>query len=565
MSLAARPDAVSAGERAEGRSPPFARAEMLVVAAIAAIGLALRVAYSRRLPFDTDEPQHLHVAWAMLQGWVPYRDFFDNHTPLFHLLAAPLVAALGERPDILLWMRLAMVPLVGLLLWGVYRIGAALFSMRTGLWAAAVVSLVPDFFVASVQFRADVLWAALWMACVALWAGGDLRPRRAFALGLLVGVTFVTSVKTILLVPTFAAAWVLVSMLDPRGETASRAVREWRSFAAFAAGATAVIALMLGACAALGALQQLLECLLTHNFASMALWRQRVLRMLLFVTTLPLLCVAARSILSRSRRHDRRPAILFLSTALYFTTLNSFVPLIPRQDFLPFYPLLLILLVAFVLEPPRGLRLARNGAALLGAVAVGELALLCWASPPWRNRTGFQIGLVADVLRLTGAGDPVMDLKGESLFRPRPTYWVLENITEGRMRRGEIPDDIVERLISTRTYVTVHDNPRFPAATRRFLLDNYIPVGHVRVAGKFLDPDSLGASFFDVALPGRYAVLSRNGPVGGTLDGSPFSGSRFLPAGRHVFRASPPASPLALVWANAADNGFSPFHAGDPT
>jgi hypothetical protein len=563
MHLAARRDAVSARER--GEAPPIARGEALVVAAITAIGLALRVVYSRRLPFDTDEPQHLHVAWALLQGWVPYRDFFDNHTPLFHLLAAPLVAALGERPDLLLWMRLAMVPLVGLLLWGVYRIGAEIFSVRVGLWAAAGVSLLPDFFVASVQFRADVLWAALWMACVALWASGEFRPRRAFALGLLVGVTCAASIKTILLVPTFAAAWLLASMLDPRGDAANCPAHGWRSFVAFAAGTAAVLALMVGACAALGALPQLFECLFTHNFASIALWRQRALRTLLFVTTLPLLCFAARSILSRSQRRDRRPAILFLSTALYFTTLNSFVPLIPRQDFLPFYPLLLILLVAFVLQPPRGLRLARNGAALLGAVAAGELALLCWASPPWRSRTGFQIGLVADVLRLTSAGDPVMDLKGESLFRPRPTYWVFENVTEERMRRGDIPDDIVRRLISTRTYVSVHDNPRFPASTRRFLLDNYIPVGHVRVAGKFLDPDSFGASSFDVALPGRYSVLSRNGPVGGTLDGSPFSSSRFLPAGRHVFRASPPASPLALVWADAVDKGFSPFHMGDPT
>jgi hypothetical protein len=141
---------------------------------------------------------------------------------------------------------------------------------------------------------------------------------------------------------------------------------------------------------------------------------------------------------------------------------------------------------------------------------------------------------------------------------------VLENITEERMRRGEIADDIAGRLVSTRTYVSVHDNERFPAGTRRFLVENYVPVAHVRVAGKFLDPDSSGDCSFDLALPGRYTVLSQTGPVGGTLDGSPFSGSRFLPAGRHVLRPSPAASPLALVWADAAEKGFSPFHPVNP-
>jgi 4-amino-4-deoxy-L-arabinose transferase-like glycosyltransferase len=540
------------------------RAEALVIAAIAAIGLAARIVYSRRLPFDTDEPQHLYVVWALLQGWVPYRDFFDNHTPLFHLLAAPAVAALGERPDILLWARLGMVPLVAFLLCAVYRTGAALFSARTGLWAAAIVSLLPAFFLPSVQFRADVLWAALWMTCLALWASGDLRPPRAFALGVLVGLTCAASIKTVLLVATFAAACVLGRLLDPRGAAAPRAAPGWGSLAAFAAGATAVFALVIGACAALGALPQLIECVLRHNFASVVLWRHRLLRTLLFVTTLPLVCFAGRSILSHAPLDERRPAILFLSTALYFTTLHSFVPLVPPQSFLPFYPPFLLLLVAYVLEPLRGMRLARRGAALLAVAAAGELALLCWVSPPWRNRTGFDIALVADVLRLTVAGEPVMDLKGESLFRPRPTYWVLENITQERMRRGEIPDDIAERLISTRTYVAVHDSERFPAASRRFLMENYVPVAHVRVAGKFLDPDPSGAFPFDVALPGPYTVLSRSGAIGGTLDGSPLSGSRYLPPGRHVFRPSPPALPLALVWARAASKGFSPFHPAPP-
>src|SRR5262245_12829610 len=81
-------------------------------AALLGLQLVVRIAYDLRLRVDTDEPQHLHVAWAWTQGLVPYRDVFDNHAPLFHMAMAPLAAALGERADLLIAMRFAMLPFV---------------------------------------------------------------------------------------------------------------------------------------------------------------------------------------------------------------------------------------------------------------------------------------------------------------------------------------------------------------------------------------------------------------------------------------------------------------------
>ena len=39
--------------------------------------------------WDADEFEHLQFTWLLSQGRVPYRDFFEHHTPVFHLLAAP--------------------------------------------------------------------------------------------------------------------------------------------------------------------------------------------------------------------------------------------------------------------------------------------------------------------------------------------------------------------------------------------------------------------------------------------------------------------------------------------
>ena len=49
------------------------------------------------------------IAWGWTAGLVQYRDIFDNHSPLFHLATAPLLALAGERPDILFTMRAPML------------------------------------------------------------------------------------------------------------------------------------------------------------------------------------------------------------------------------------------------------------------------------------------------------------------------------------------------------------------------------------------------------------------------------------------------------------------------
>ena len=76
----------------------------LVVGAV----LALHVVYAFVYRVDSDEPQHLHVVWGWAHGLLQYRDIFDNHSPLFQMLCAPLFGALGEHTWIVVAMRLAM-------------------------------------------------------------------------------------------------------------------------------------------------------------------------------------------------------------------------------------------------------------------------------------------------------------------------------------------------------------------------------------------------------------------------------------------------------------------------
>src|SRR5437867_8262905 len=135
-------DPVLPAQKASGA----AAGERLILLGLGAALGVLRLVYTYASTVDSDEPQHLHVAWAWTKGLLPYRDIFDNHAPLFHLLSAPLVALVGENARILLFMRLAMIPVFAGCLWGSYILGRRLFGARAGWWAALLCGLSPTFF-----------------------------------------------------------------------------------------------------------------------------------------------------------------------------------------------------------------------------------------------------------------------------------------------------------------------------------------------------------------------------------------------------------------------------------
>src|SRR2546427_12452925 len=91
--------------------PRIGRAETAALVVLIVAGLVVRALWIARRVFDSDEAQHFHVAWGWANGRVQYRDLWDNHMPLFHLATAPLAALFGERADVLVLARIAMVPL----------------------------------------------------------------------------------------------------------------------------------------------------------------------------------------------------------------------------------------------------------------------------------------------------------------------------------------------------------------------------------------------------------------------------------------------------------------------
>ena len=525
-----------------------------------ALILILKVIYAWRLRIDSDETQHLHVVWGWTQGLLPYRDLFDNHSPLFQLLCAPFLPLFGERADIVSPMRLLMVPMLALLLGLTYRIGSILFSRWAGAWAAVVTAALPIFFVKSSEFRTDDLWAALWLLAVWLFLRARAQARDLFLLGLAVGACFSTSMKTSALVVSLALALPVAVLFSG---VRSRRLRPGEIARLSAAGLLGIIllpALILVFFAVNDAAGPLYYCVIKHNLVPNFFVWSRVANHMWWCVPLALFTAIAGwlSISTATTPRARLgAAIVGSSVVIFFFLLAVVWPLVQAQDFLPVFPLMGVLVLGALQGIPRPA--FKSYVPLV--LAAGEVGLLLVYFPPRADAMTNKESMIAAVLKLTTNKDRVMDAKGETVFRRRPFYYCLEGITLRRITSGLIRDEIPERLIETRTPVATL--LRMPARAHEFIERNYVPVAYrTRVLGQISSlgvEEYPGALEFYIRIPEQYVVMSEHGDLKATMDGKPADQPQFLAPGRHEVHVQAGTGHVALVWARAAASGFSPF------
>jgi hypothetical protein len=509
------------------------RREKLTFAVFAALALVLRAVALFRYRFDSDEQQHLHVTWGWTAGLVQYRDLFDNHAPLFHMLTAPLLALVGERSDVLLWMRVPMLVLFGVVIWATYTIARRLYDERVAGGAAVLLALFPPFFLKSLEFRNDNLWAALWM--LALVA---LMQRRMIVVGVLLGAALAVSLKTGLLVVALVVAAAIASFFRKERMT-DGIVRACSGFILIPAALVIFFA-------AVGAWDALVFCNFTFNgnFARTRphLWIGRA--------AFPFMFAAVLWLAWRFRQTEDRWRYFFAVVIGVFTvTLTGFWPLISPRDFLPMMPL------AAIFASSTLLRFANPIRAFTIAAAVCVSALYYYADR-FENNTDWHITMMNQVLRLSHPGEPLIDHKGETIYRRRPFYFAFEIATRTLMSRGIVRDTVAEDVIRTRTHVAQADGAMWPPRGRAFLNENFINMGRLRASGQWIAEDGT----FTIAVPGEYVIVSERGEARGVLDGAPYLGARELGAGAHRFVGE---KKVAVLWAPAFRRGHSPFHLRD--
>ncbi len=202
---------------------------VLAMVLLIAVPFFLRLSLLKTRGFNPDELECIHWAWSVSKGMVPYRDYFDHHTPWFHFFLSgffrfyDVERVPAEAVAFLFMARTLTWGFASAVLASTFFLGRALRDARTGLVGALLLSNAAFFFSKSLEVRADVPAAALVVAAVHLALAGHRRgfasargsEMRLFASGLALGVATMLTQKVLFLGPGFALAalWLL---LDPR-------------------------------------------------------------------------------------------------------------------------------------------------------------------------------------------------------------------------------------------------------------------------------------------------------------------------------------------------------------
>lgn len=165
------------------------------------IGLAITAALVRLVPLqwlhplNWDEIEFFRAASWIAEGRVPFRDFWEHHTPLSWYLFAPFTL-LTDSPgsDAIIALRWAQLPVWIAAFWL-----ANVFMRNAGLspfarWSAMALALSSSFLMTSaVEFRLDPLSCAFYMAGLVLWQRGTARS--LFGAGAMFCLTGLTNMR----------------------------------------------------------------------------------------------------------------------------------------------------------------------------------------------------------------------------------------------------------------------------------------------------------------------------------------------------------------------------------
>jgi F0F1-type ATP synthase membrane subunit c/vacuolar-type H+-ATPase subunit K len=474
----------------------------------------LRLAFILFYRIDSDEPQHLHVVWGWSRGLVPYRDVFDNHLPLLHLLFAPLMRVVPESSSVFLIMRLAIAPFALGAAYFVYKLAARVLDEERAVAAALIFCVLPPWLPKSVEFRNDTLWIFFWLASLVCVTA--LRKPRYFAAGIAGGLCLLASAKALPLLLAHAAVMIAIRR-RPRADALLR----------FVIGAAIPIAFVLLFLHARGGLDAMLYATRDFNTAFPVPLARRLVRGALFLIVAPLLVLYGCADDSIKRQ-------LTLFALWYSFIIFAFWPIISPRDYLPLAPLLAIAIASTTFA-------RRAPAVTLAAAALAAIWYVHLWQPAGRERQQFVDGVAA----LTTESDYVFDLKGDSIFRRRPLYVVYEHIARTLIGNGTIADRGPEALVAHGCCVAITDSSHIPARTRAFLNEHFLDLGSLRVCGTVLREGDT----FTIAVPQTYAVIGSD--VSHVLiDGTPYRGPRFLAVGAHTI-ARPAREPLTVVWSHA--------------
>jgi len=243
----------------------------VVILVFILIAFFLRIPILQVRSFDPDEFQHLHSARQIYHGEIPYRDYFDHHTPFLHFILSGLYPIVGEDINILFVARSLMLVFTTIILCLTFILARQLYGTDTGLFAVLFLSYVLIFLEKTIEIRPDLGAVTFWLASMIFMVKG-IQTKVSWKWHLLSGLSMGTAVmftqKSIFGLPGIFIALVY-PFIDRRVGVSWRKQR--KQVLAFLGGIAAPVLLTCVFFLAHGALWQFINC----NFIMNSQWKVR--------------------------------------------------------------------------------------------------------------------------------------------------------------------------------------------------------------------------------------------------------------------------------------------------
>jgi uncharacterized membrane protein len=400
--------------------------------------------------FDADEFEHSHAAWCVFRGMLPYKDFFEHHTPWYYYVLRPFfhwfdVAGSAESArHFLLFGRSLSLVLTTLSVFLVSRIGRLWQDGKVGLLAGLFLVSQPIFFEKAIEIRPDVLAlpffvAGLWLLLRGLARSADSTTsvrRCFFAGGLSLGAAIMCTQKMLFVLPGALAGLVIWSLVG-RWTEKSLAEPPAKTKVGVFSRMLLTLVFLVSVCVPGGltwaafALHHGGGEFITNNFLLNAKWKYIETYQLrrLIETSWPILALCllgggislARFFRSKGRRSGELLLLLIL-VGLFAGLLV--MPSAHGQYYLMSLPLACLFAaqgLLFLVE--RAQARARPVLLVLALIPLGVLPAHALRSS-FRSRNDAQLARLRYVLKNTMPEDVVMDgWQGMGVFRPHAFYY----------------------------------------------------------------------------------------------------------------------------------------------
>lgn len=522
-----------------------------------AVMLFMRLILTLTRYIDPDEFAHLHWAYLLSSGHIPYKDFFINFTPLYHTLLLPLFW-LPQSPNIIILARLFQFLLSFISLFLLYNLSIQITNNRFIALTAIIISLsFPMLFDKSIELRPDLLMTVFFMA--ALVAIGEKKiwnSKRALTAGIFIGLSLVTLVKIFYALPA-----VLVYF-------AYRVPRQFRVKLFFWMGIGIMIPI---ACFLLYlgvngtgwlAYENIIHgsMLIKHGEGSFPPW--------LPFSPLPLVYMSAGG-----------PSIPWLTNTIIWIVGVAGLFILAKKNStvaLVFFLFLAAGSVSLFIFPTPYLQYViplSVFVSILAAIAIqpkGFLVLFLLLSffQQYQNRINNtneeQLHVIGDVLTVIRPNEPVYDMVGSYVFRP-DGYFICCNIYSQFADKLDLPLPTLARsLVASQTKFLVLDRAGKSLWLPKpddllFLKTNYLPSAYPKIYtlgvqfrcqnGACVPPAAArSTNFFTILVPETYTVTIEPNNEVITIDGKEIRNGQTLDltAGPHQFLVSPPATLLRI-------------------